>query len=297
MQHDKRITHLYMEGSMEKSAMINNILEWIESHLEQPLNVEIIAERAGYSKRAFHDIFKSITGHNIATYIRRRRLSKSATMLLLGNKPIAKIAQLFQFESQAYYTRAFKQYFNQTPAAFRKGAINFALHQKPHHVAFDGSYIFDIEKIERQDVLGVSYTMRLKISDVASYSILARDCHAKVRREMNWAAASNHGLTSVKTVISFNPDEKKTDCLTIKYHISGSRHLGNNSIMTIRAGKYAKITYIGSWDGYISFSSKIYGYILPNHNVVRRDGVDFEVFSMEKKCNDVIHCEYHVPID
>ncbi|MEG0405503.1 MAG: helix-turn-helix domain-containing protein [Acinetobacter sp.] len=281
---------------MEKSAMINNILEWIEFNLEQPLNVETIAERSGYSKRAFHDIFKSVTGHNVATYIRRRRLSKSATMLLLSNKPIVKIAQMFQFESQAYYTRAFKQYFNQTPAAFRKGTINFERHQKPHHIAFNDSYIFDIEKIEQQDVLGISYLIRLKISDTASHSICAKDCHARVKREMSWTTASNKGVVSVKTVISFHPDQKKTDCLTIKYHICGSCHLGNNSIMTIGAGKYAKITYIGSWEEYITFSAKVYSYILPNHNVVRRDGVDFEVFSMEKACSDVVHCEYYIPV-
>lgn len=283
---------------MEKIAMVNSILEWIELRLEQPLNVEIIAERSGYSKRSFHDIFKSVTGHNVATYIRQRRLSKSATMLLLSNKSIADIANLFQFESQAYYTRSFKKYFNQTPAVFRRGNINFENHQTPYHEKFDGNYIFEIVQIKEQYVPGTSYIIKLKISDTSSYPIIAKNCYAKVKREIYWAAGNSKGVIEIKTVIKIIPDAKNTNYLMIKYHIYNQNLLSENSIVIIPPGKYAKITYNGSWENYAYFSSKIYSYILPAHNVARRgNSVDFENFSFAKGCDEMIHCEYHVPIN
>lgn len=278
---------------MVKFAIIQTVLEWIESHLEQPLDVEIIAEHSGYSKRAFHDIFKSITGHNVATYVRNRRLSKSATMLLLTNKSIVDIAHKYQFETQAYYTRAFKKYFNQTPGEFRKGSLDFTQHQFPHNVLFDHNYILNSVQIPERNVEGTIYEIKLDISDIPSYAKTARDCHARVKREMSWATIHHE---DVMTVISFTP--MHGDYIKIKYLIRGNHSIPQKGYdsMIIEPGKYAKITFIGRWEDYDKFPSRIYAYIMRNHHLVRRDGVDFEVFHINGSCEVSVICDYYIPI-
>jgi len=282
---------------MTKSAIVKAVLEWIECHLDKPLSVENIAEHSGYGRRAFHDIFKSVTGHNIATYVRCRRLSQSATMLLLSNQSIAEIADQYQFKTVAHYTRAFKCYFNQTPAAFRKGHLDFSQHQFPHHETFNGNYILDIVQVPEQYVVGTSYDIKLKISDTQLYEEVARDCHAKVKREMMWAGIHHENIMAV---ISFSPMEEimNANYLKIKYLIKGNNDALKKiyEAVVVESGKYAKITYVGSWSGYAKFPSKIYAYVMTNHRLVRRDGVDFEIFHIRDDYVDVIFCEYHIPI-
>ncbi|TBM09577.1 helix-turn-helix domain-containing protein [Hafnia paralvei] len=281
---------------MNKSEFIGDILEWIECNLEQPLDVEIISERSGYSKRALHDIFKLITGHNIATYVRCRRLSKSATMLLLTNKTIVDISDTYQFGTQAYYTRAFKKYFNQTPHEFRKSGLNFAQHQFPHHYVFNNCYVLDIVQVPAQRVGGTNYDIKLNISDISAYASTARTCHAWVKREMAWGAAHRK---SIMTVISLTPMETDSNCLKINYLIQNnhdSTHKGYASI-SIESGKYAKVTYVGTWSNYEKFPSQIYAYVMTNHNLTRRNGVDFEVFNINDDCESTLSCDYYIPVD
>lgn len=282
---------------MDKAEIVRSVLEWIEDHLEQHLDVETIANHSGYSKRAFSDIFKSYTGYNIATYVRRRRLSQSATMLLLTNKPIADIALLFQFETQAYYTRAFKKYFNQTPAAFRIGRLHFEQHQFPLHETLDCSYILDEVQILARCVVGKVYEASLNLSNSSSYAKIARKFHTIIKNEMAWVKGSNNTLMAV---ISFSPSSPDVSNLKIKYLINKNNineKTNGHDTMTIGSGKYAKVSYIGTWKKYEKFPSKIYAYVMRQHNLTRREGVDFEVFHINDDSDKIVNCEYYIPIE
>ena len=80
----------------------------LEGHLDQPLSLDNVAAKAGYSKWHLQRMFKDVTGHAIGAYIRARRLSKSAVALRLTARPILDIALQYRFDSQQTFTRAFK---------------------------------------------------------------------------------------------------------------------------------------------------------------------------------------------
>ena len=46
---------------------------WLEGHLDQPLSLDNVAAKAGYSKWHLQRMFKDVTGHAIGAYIRARR--------------------------------------------------------------------------------------------------------------------------------------------------------------------------------------------------------------------------------
>lgn len=103
---------------MDQAGIIRDLLDWLESHLDQPLSLDNVAAKAGYSKWHLQRMFKDVTGQAIGAYIRARRLSKSAVALRLTARPILDIALQYRFDSQQTFTRAFKKQFSQTPALY-----------------------------------------------------------------------------------------------------------------------------------------------------------------------------------
>lgn len=93
---------------MDQAGIIRDLLVWLEGHLDQPLSLDNVAAKAGYSKWHLQRMFKDVTGHAIGAYIRARRLSKSAVALRLTARPILDIALQYRFDSQQTFTRAFK---------------------------------------------------------------------------------------------------------------------------------------------------------------------------------------------
>lgn len=94
---------------MDQAGIIRDLLAWLEGHLDQPLSLDNVAAKAGYSKWHLQRMFKDVTGHAIGAYIRARRLSKSAVALRLTARPILDIALQYRFDSQQTFTRAFKK--------------------------------------------------------------------------------------------------------------------------------------------------------------------------------------------
>ena len=105
---------------MDQAGIIRELLVWLEGHLDQPLSLDNVAAKAGYSKWHMQRMFKDVTGHAIGAYIRARRLSKAAVALRLTARPILDIALQYRFDSQQTFTRAFKKQFNLTPALYRR---------------------------------------------------------------------------------------------------------------------------------------------------------------------------------
>jgi len=87
---------------MDQAGIIRDLLIWLEGHLDQPLSLDNVAAKAGYSKWHLQRMFKDVTGHAIGAYIRARRLSKSAVALRLTARPILDIALQYRFDSQIF---------------------------------------------------------------------------------------------------------------------------------------------------------------------------------------------------
>lgn len=112
---------------MKNEETIQVAIDWIEAHLHEEMYADGIAYVAGFSKYHFHRIFQSVVGISVSEYIRMRRLTNAATMLLHTEERIIDIAIQFQFESQEAFTRAFKKMYNLPPGQFRRVMGNIAM--------------------------------------------------------------------------------------------------------------------------------------------------------------------------
>ena len=76
---------------MDQAGIISDLLSWLEGHLDQPLSLDNVAAKAGYSKWHLQRMFKDVTGQAIGAYIRARRLSKSAVALRLTARRLERL--------------------------------------------------------------------------------------------------------------------------------------------------------------------------------------------------------------
>ena len=95
---------------MNTGAIIQDLIDWIDNHLDSRLDIDTVARRAGYSKWHLQRIFKEHTG-TPREYIRAQKLQKSVERLAHSNEPILNVAIALGFDSQQSFNRSFKRQF------------------------------------------------------------------------------------------------------------------------------------------------------------------------------------------
>ncbi len=100
---------------MNTGAIIQDLIDWIDNHLDSRLDIDTVARRAGYSKWHLQRIFKEHTGQPLGEYIRAKKLQKSIERLAHSNEPILNVAIALGFDSQQSFNRSFKRQYGKAP--------------------------------------------------------------------------------------------------------------------------------------------------------------------------------------
>lgn len=77
---------------MSHQQIIQTLIEWIDEHIDQPLNIDVVAKKSGYSKWYLQRMFRTVTHQTLGEYIRQRRLLLAAVELRTTERPIFDIA-------------------------------------------------------------------------------------------------------------------------------------------------------------------------------------------------------------
>lgn len=118
--------------------IMQSVLCYIEEHLDASLTLDAIAAYTGYSPYHLHKMFTAICGMPLHAYVRRRQVSKGASLLVRSDLSIAEIAFACGYLSQQAFHKAFLQLYRTTPDAFRKKKTAYVLqeplqlHQEPN---------------------------------------------------------------------------------------------------------------------------------------------------------------------
>lgn len=99
---------------------MQEIINYIEDHLNEKIDLDSIADVHHYSKYYIHRQFTHQFGITIHTYIRRRQLTEAAKLLVFSKEPILEIALKSGYESQQSFTAIFKLMYKKSPAQFRR---------------------------------------------------------------------------------------------------------------------------------------------------------------------------------
>ncbi len=101
----------------QKVMAAQHMQDYIEENICEPITMNELARKSGYSQWHAARIFKEMTGETPFDYIRARRLTKAAERLHDGAKVID-VAFDFVFGSHEGFTRAFSKQFGIAPKAY-----------------------------------------------------------------------------------------------------------------------------------------------------------------------------------
>ena len=99
---------------------VQDIIEWVQSHFDQPLTVSGLAEKFGYHPTYLSALIKQYTGYPLVTYINRTRISVSKNLLNSHSLTIRQISSMCGFADEKHFMKLFRQFEGMTPTQYRK---------------------------------------------------------------------------------------------------------------------------------------------------------------------------------
>ncbi|MGW1812722.1 AraC family transcriptional regulator [Streptomyces sp. NPDC002125] len=108
---------------------LNQAMEHIESHLDQPVDVEGLARIAMTSEYHFRRMFSALAGLPLSEYVRRRRLTVAGAEVLAGERTLLDIATRYGYGSGEAFARAFRTMHGVGPGEARRTGA--ALNSQP----------------------------------------------------------------------------------------------------------------------------------------------------------------------
>ncbi|WP_213413292.1 AraC family transcriptional regulator [Xylanibacillus composti] len=143
-------------------SKVNQVLDYINNHLDRELPLHELSEIAHYSPFHFHRIFKSLVRENPNEFIQRVRIEKAANLLL--HQPdcrITEIAMQCGFSSPSVFARAFRAHFGTSANSFR------------NHFRKNGKVAGNLEKVRK---IQMDYYRKVEIKTLPSFHVAYHRC-------------------------------------------------------------------------------------------------------------------------
>jgi AraC family transcriptional activator FtrA len=104
----------------EQGAALGKLLEWMRRHLDKPLALPELAERARMSERTLLRRFEEATGHSPKQWLTQERLARAREMLEGSDLAVEHIADACGFGSADTLRHHFRRSLQLSPARYRE---------------------------------------------------------------------------------------------------------------------------------------------------------------------------------
>jgi transcriptional regulator GlxA family with amidase domain len=107
-----------LQAQAKADSPFADLIAWIQTHLDGPLDVPMLAARAGLSERTFHRRFAAATGETPARFVESARLDAARMLLSSGASPKS-VAARVGLAPATRFAEAFERRFGITPKLLR----------------------------------------------------------------------------------------------------------------------------------------------------------------------------------
>jgi AraC family transcriptional regulator len=252
-------------------ARLNRVLDHIYDHLDEPLDIDRLAEIACLSPYHWHRIYQAMYGETVAATVRRLRLHRAAGYLANGSMPIAQIAERSGYSSLQSFSRTFRAMFGMPPAQYRK--------QGTHH-RFRPVRSGDDEMVMREVVIRDVPAMEVVTVDhVGSYMQIGKAFDAL----MGWLAARDLLCPEMRMVGIYydDPGVVAEAALRSKAGVVLPREVevaAPVSLTPLRGGRYAVLQHKGPYADMAAAYQWLYGEWLVQSGHEAADAPAFEEY-------------------
>ena len=117
---EKELTQYFSQ----QTELIKEIHQQLTEHLDQRFTIEELSKQYLINTSTLKEVFKTVYGLPIATYMKEYRVHKAMKLLRETNATIADIAAQVGYETQGKFSKAFKDVTQVLPTKYRKGYQN-----------------------------------------------------------------------------------------------------------------------------------------------------------------------------
>lgn len=119
MYHDfiARVHALWVNPNFSKA--VQSCCDYIQLHSTEPLSIDALAKRLGYSKYYLSSLFKKEIGYSVGEYIKIARIERAKVLLNTTDLNVEEIWEEVGFSSRSVFGKAFRSVVGMTPREFR----------------------------------------------------------------------------------------------------------------------------------------------------------------------------------
>jgi AraC family transcriptional regulator len=299
---------IFTTNEKYEQAILSTLIH-IQTHLESDLNLEMLAERVGFSAYHYHRIFREVIGEPVKEYVRRLRIERAAYRLKVSEETILHIAMDAGFKTHESFTRAFTRQFGITPNEFRNNFLRASRERKkrtqPKYIA---DYPVKAEPVSGQIRLEhVRPIIVAFVRHVGPYDkVLDTDSPISLLWEELFAWGNANKLINADSLLigipqddpSITPPEKQRFdvCVQIPEFRNPSGHIG---CQTISAGLFGVSRHYGSFDELEGAYRHLYDALVTTGKYILRVQTPFEVYGYSQVKGDMrIHfTDVYLPVE
>lgn len=229
---------------MQNSALLQEIVAYIEENLTEKLTLEALSGRFGISEIYIRKLFKSAFHMPISSYIKKRKLSCSAALMLESNFRIADIAAEYGYEFPQTYINAFKREYGLTPFQWKKSGQPLTITEKLTldqviELGDKGMILPDLVILPSLLLAGVKHTLGFTESHTLAPA-KALDFWENRYPLMRHVQEKGvyYGVTK-----NYDKEKKRSDYYCMA-HVSAKNEDCHH--LLLETSRYARFTYIGS---------------------------------------------------
>lgn len=109
----------HQKSSPPFSKATRKAVNYINSHLQEKITLEILARTAKLSPGRFSHLFREETGMSPMAYLQAERIKTARNMLLYTDYTVSEISTILCFSSESHFIKVFKQYTGLSPGKYR----------------------------------------------------------------------------------------------------------------------------------------------------------------------------------
>jgi DNA gyrase inhibitor len=285
MEHKKTTQEEYQK-------CVNNVIEYINTHLGEEIDLKSLAKISHFSPFYFHRIMKAFLGEPIGTFIVRTRTEMAARLLRYSDLPVTEIAYRIGYSSPSSLSKVFKQFYGISPLEYRNNK-NFVI-MRPAIIRPDLEISHEIKDIPSRKVIYIRLSGDYKENDyVGTWLRLTRFV---IDQQLPM------GACEPICVYHDNPkvtptDKLRTDvCMEMPCAVTPKGDIGYRELPK---GRYAIFLYKGSYEYLEAVYDTIYAKHLPEMECTLRDEPNSERYLNDPastKPEDLL-TEIYIPVE
>ena len=112
--------HTLTQYGSQQTELIKEIHRQLTEHLDQRFTIEALSKQYLINTSTLKEVFKTVYGLPIATYMKEYRMAQAMRMLRETSIPISEIADRVGYETQGKFSKAFKDVTQMLPSEYRR---------------------------------------------------------------------------------------------------------------------------------------------------------------------------------